>query len=140
MTFSYPLGNSTAEANLARARIERDQAAARLRASELGAVREVRQAALAARAESSANRDDEAGARAGGAAARRRTARFEVGMSTSFLVIQAQRDLAIARNCELQALLDYQLAAIAFESVAADAAGLTTLNGAGLAACRLAIR
>ena len=29
--------------------------------------------------------------------------RFEVGMSTSFLVIQAQRDLAVARNNELQA-------------------------------------
>ncbi len=37
-------------------------------------------------------------------------------MSTSFLVIQAQRDLAIARNGELQALLDYQLAVIAFET------------------------
>ena len=35
-------------------------------------------------------------------------------MSTSFLVIQAQRDLAIARNNELQALLDYQLA-VTFE-------------------------
>ena len=36
--------------------------------------------------------------------------RFEVGMSTSFHVIQAQRDLAVARNNELQAQLDYQLA------------------------------
>ena len=44
--------------------------------------------------------------------------RFEVGMSTSFLVIQAQRDLAVARNNELQASLDYQLAVVAFESVA----------------------
>jgi outer membrane protein TolC len=43
--------------------------------------------------------------------------RFEVGMSTSFLVIQAQRDLAVARNNELQALLDYQLAAVVFEAV-----------------------
>ena len=41
--------------------------------------------------------------------------RFEVGMSTSFLVIQAQRDLAIARNNELRAHLDYQLASVAFE-------------------------
>ena len=37
-------------------------------------------------------------------------------MSTSFLVIQAQRDLAVARNNELQASLDHQLAVIAFES------------------------
>jgi hypothetical protein len=38
-------------------------------------------------------------------------------MSTSFLVIQAQRDLAVARNNELQAFLDYQLAVVAFETV-----------------------
>ena len=44
--------------------------------------------------------------------------RFEVGMSTNFNVIQAQRDLAVARNNELQAQLDYQLALITFETVA----------------------
>ena len=33
-------------------------------------------------------------------------------MSTSFLVIQAQRDLAVARNNVLQAVLDYQLAIV----------------------------
>ena len=37
-------------------------------------------------------------------------------MSTSFLVIQAQRDLAIARNNELQSFLEYQLAVVAFET------------------------
>ena len=42
--------------------------------------------------------------------------RFEVGMSTNFNVIQAQRDLAVARNNELLAQLDYQLALIAFET------------------------
>ena len=43
--------------------------------------------------------------------------RFEVGMSTNFNVIQAQRDLAVARNAELQAQLDYQLTLIAYETV-----------------------
>jgi len=38
-------------------------------------------------------------------------------MSTNFNVIQAQRDLAVARNDELQAQLDYQLALIAFNTV-----------------------
>jgi HAE1 family hydrophobic/amphiphilic exporter-1 len=116
LTFSYPLGNSTAEANLARARLERDQAAARLRSNEVGAVREVRQAAL--RLEQNRQRIETA--RLGRELAEQRLdaeqRRFEVGMSTSFLVIQAQRDLAIARNGELQTLLDYQLAVIAFET------------------------
>jgi HAE1 family hydrophobic/amphiphilic exporter-1 len=116
LTFSYPLGNSTAEANLARARLERDQAAARLRSNELGAVREVRQAAF--RLEQNRQRIETT--RLVRELAEQRLdaeqRRFEVGMSTSFLVIQAQRDLAIARNGELQSLLDYQLAVIAFES------------------------
>ena len=42
--------------------------------------------------------------------------RFEVGMSTSFLVIQAQRDLAVARNNELQARLQYQLSLVNFQT------------------------
>ena len=42
--------------------------------------------------------------------------RFEVGMSTSFLVIQAQRDLAVARDNETQSYLEYQLAVVAFET------------------------
>jgi HAE1 family hydrophobic/amphiphilic exporter-1 len=116
MTFSYPLGNSTAEGNLARARLERDQSAAQLRANEVGAVREVRLSAL--RLEQNRQRVDTTKL-ARELAEQRLDAeqrRFEVGMSTSFLVIQAQRDLAIARNGELQALLDYQLAVIAFET------------------------
>ena len=116
LTFSYPLGNSTQEANLARARLERDQNAARLRSNEVLAVREVRQAAL--RLEQNRQRIDTTKL-ARELAEQRLDAeqrRFEVGMSTSFLVIQAQRDLAIARNGELQALLEYQLAVIAFET------------------------
>jgi hydrophobic/amphiphilic exporter-1 (mainly G- bacteria), HAE1 family len=117
LTFSYPIGNSVAEANLARARIERDQSAARLRSIEVAAVREVRQAAL--RLQQNLQRIETT--RVGAELAEQRLdaeqKRFEVGMSTSFLVIQAQRDLAVARNNALQAMLDYQLAVIAFEAV-----------------------
>jgi len=116
-TLSYPLGKSVEEANLARARVERDQANARLQSVELVAVREVRDAAL--RLEQNRQRIDTA--QLGRELAEQRLdaeqKRFEVGMSTSFLVIQAQRDLAVARNNELQANLAYQLSIIAFEAV-----------------------
>ncbi|HJR61639.1 MAG TPA: TolC family protein [Vicinamibacterales bacterium] len=116
LTLSYPLGRSAAEANLARARIEKDQQAARLRSLEFAAVREVREAAW--RLEQNQQRIETA--RLSRELAEQRLdaeqKRFEVGMSTSFLVIQAQRDLAVARNNELQASLDYQLAVIAFET------------------------
>jgi HAE1 family hydrophobic/amphiphilic exporter-1 len=116
LSLSYPLGKSTAEANLARAQVERDQATARLRSLEVAAARQVRDAAW--RVEQNQQRIETT--RLGRELAEQRLdaeqKRFEVGMSTSFLVIQAQRDLAVARNNELQALLDYQLAVVAFET------------------------
>jgi outer membrane protein TolC len=116
-TLTYPVGRSAEEANLARARVERDQAAARLRSLELSVVREVRDAAL--RVEQ--NRERIETARLGRELAEQRLdaeqRRFEVGMSTSFLVIQAQRDLAVARDNEQRSYLDYQLAVVGFERV-----------------------
>ncbi len=38
--------------------------------------------------------------------------RFEVGLSTNFFVVQAQRDLATAQNSELRALLNYREAVV----------------------------
>jgi len=115
-TLTYPLGKSVEEANYARAKLERDQAQARVRNIELIAVRQVRDAAL--RLEQNRQRIETA--EQGRTLAEQRVdaeqRRFEVGMSTSFLVIQAQRDLAEARNNELQAKLAYQLAVIAFET------------------------
>jgi outer membrane protein len=123
-TLKYPIGKSAEEANLARARLEREQAAARLQSTELVAVREVRDAAL--RVEQNRQRIETA--QLGRELAEQRLdaeqKRFEVGMSTSFLVIQAQRDLAIARNNELQANLAYQLAVIAFGAVQTTSGGI----------------
>jgi outer membrane protein len=116
-TLTYPVGKSIEEANLARARLEREQSAARLRSLELTVVREVRDAAL--RMEQNRQRIETA--QLGRELAEQRLdaeqKRFEVGMSTSFLVIQAQRDLAVARENEQRAYLDYQLAVVNFDRV-----------------------
>jgi outer membrane protein TolC len=126
LSLSYPVGNSAAQAALARSRIERDQSAARLRSLELTAVRQVRDAA--SRLEQNQQRIETT--RLGRTLAEQRLdseqKRFEVGLSTSFLVIQAQRDLAVARNNETQALLDYQLAKVTFEAVQQSGGGVST--------------
>src|SRR5437764_3867171 len=58
--------------------------------------------------------------------------RFEVGMSTSFLVIQAQRDLAQAKTNELSAVLAYDLSLVDFEALQqAGPAGSSGAGGAG---------
>ncbi len=115
-TISYPLGKSAEESTLARTRLEREQAAARLRSDEYKAVREIRNAAL----QLDQNRQRIETTRVARELSEQRLdaeqKRYDVGMSTNFNVIQAQRDLAEARNGELRAQLDYQLALIDFET------------------------
>ena len=41
--------------------------------------------------------------------------KFEVGMSTNYFVVQAQRDLATAQNNELQAMLAYRKSLVELE-------------------------
>ncbi|HEV3140356.1 MAG TPA: TolC family protein [Vicinamibacterales bacterium] len=117
VTVSYPLGRSYEEASLARAEIERRQAAERIASLRLDAAAAVRQSARQVR--SSAERVDAAHATA--ALAGRRFAdeqrRYEVGLSTTFLVTQAQRDLLQAEVNLLQTTLDYESAVVDFESV-----------------------
>ena len=43
--------------------------------------------------------------------------KLAAGTSTSFFVFQAQRDLAQARNNELQAIIDYYRSTVDFETV-----------------------
>jgi hypothetical protein len=58
--------------------------------------------------------------------------RFEVGLSTNFLVIQAQRDLVQAKTNELGAILAYDLALVEFEALQqAPPAGQGAPGGSG---------
>jgi HAE1 family hydrophobic/amphiphilic exporter-1 len=117
VSVSYPLGRGLEEAALARSRLEADQARVRLQNLEITAVRQLRSAAW--QIEMNARRINTS--RAARALAEERLnseqKRFDVGLSTSFLVVQAQRDLAQARNNELAAALDYVRAVIEFEAL-----------------------
>jgi outer membrane protein TolC len=130
---AYPLGRSADEANLARSRLEEAQARARLQSSELKAVRQLRQSAW--QVDMNARRINTS--RAGRTLAEQRLdaeqKRFEVGMSTTFLVVQAQRDLAQARNNELQAALEYVKAVIEFETLQEAGPAGSTASGASTA-------
>ncbi|MBD95565.1 MAG: hypothetical protein CL482_15110 [Acidobacteria bacterium] len=43
--------------------------------------------------------------------------RFEVGLSNTFFIAQAQRDLALDRNREQSAILDYTRSLVDFDAV-----------------------
>lgn len=117
VSVSYPIGESQDEANLARAKLERAQSESRLKSAEGRAIQQVRDAAW--KIEMNAKRI-ETTRLARELAEQRLDAerkRFEVGMSTSFLVIQAQRDLAQAKTNELGAVLAYDLSLVDFEAL-----------------------
>jgi HAE1 family hydrophobic/amphiphilic exporter-1 len=135
VTLSYPLGRSAEQAALARTSLEREQSVAQLRSSEFKVVREVRQAAMALEQNLERIETTRVGRELSEQRLDAEQKRFDVGMSTNFNVIQAQRDLTVARDAELRAQLDYQLALIAFETVqrvgtSSTAAALGAASGA----------
>jgi outer membrane protein TolC len=113
---NYPIGASTAEANLARARLQDSQARKQLQSSELQVTTQIR--GLARNVTTNSKRVE--ATRASRALAEKRLQaeekKFTAGMTSSFLVIQAQRDLANARNNELQAIIDYLKSVVDFET------------------------
>jgi len=117
VTVSYPLGRSYEEASLARAEVEQRQAEHRISSLRIQAAETVRKAG---RQIQSASKRVEA-ARAGSTLAQQRLdveqRRYEVGLSTTFLVTQAQRDLLEAQVNLLQTMLDYESAIVNFEAV-----------------------
>jgi outer membrane protein len=117
VTVSYPIGRSFEEASLTRAEIERRQVRQRIASLQLQVVETVRQAGR--QVQSTAERVE--AARAGETLAAERLQveqrRFEAGLSTTFLVTQAQRDLLQAQVNLLQATLDHQSSIVDFEAV-----------------------
>jgi outer membrane protein TolC len=132
LNFSYPLGTSPAEAATARARLQQRQTIAQSRQLELQIATEVTNAALLV----DSNRERLQAATAAKELADLRLSaeqsRFEVGLSTNFFVVQAQRDLRDAQNAELRALLDYRRAQVDFERVqeipSAGTVGITNIQ------------
>src|SRR6185436_8176913 len=110
VTISFPLRNRTAEANLAGARIQRDQLEASYRSQDQSIEMDVRNAAQAV---------DTAQRRVRASRAARESAEqqlageeklYEVGRSTTFLLLERQNALTAARTNELQAQTDYNKA------------------------------
>jgi outer membrane protein len=117
LTVSYPLGRSFEEAEHARASVAKQQATQRLASLQLETAETVRHAARQLR--STAERVD--ASRAAATLAEQRYSdeqrRYDVGLSTTFLVTQAQRDLLQAQVTLLQTTLDYQSSVVLFDAV-----------------------
>ena len=130
----YPLNSSTAHANLARARLEYQQAQAQLKNMEMQVATQVRESARNVQT----NQKRVQSARASRELQERKLEAEEkklaAGMSSSFFVFQAQRDLSLARTAEIQAISDYNKSLVDFEAIqlapVSGSAGQVTIAGA----------
>ena len=120
---SYSIPNRGAKAAAASSRISRDQALASFRRLEMQVAADVRTAARGVES----GFKTVASTRAARVLAEQRLdaeeKKFAAGMSTNYLVTQAQRDLALARVNELRAISEYRKSLVNFQRV--QEAGLT---------------
>lgn len=117
LNVSYPVGTSQADAAYAQAKLQHQQQQTGLSNLEMQVATQVRQAA---RQVNTGLKRVEATKNARELAEKRLEAeqkRFNVGLSTTFELFQAQRDLATAKVNELQATIDYNQAVVDFEAV-----------------------
>lgn len=129
---SYPLGRNPNRVNLERARLQNDQSQLQLRDLERQVIQQVRDLAR----QVNTNLRRVATTRAARTLAERRLEaeqkKFGVGLSTTFNVLQAQRDLAAARNNEQNAILDFENSRVDFEaSQEASISGGSGINVVG---------
>jgi outer membrane protein TolC len=134
LAFSYPIGTSAANANAARARLQQQQTMAQTKQLELQIATEVTNTALQVQATQERYQAASVARELAEKRLEAEQSKFEVGMSTNFFVVQAQRDLADAHNGELRALLDFRKAQVDFERVqeapaSRSGTGVTTITG-----------
>ncbi len=117
VNISYPIGTSFADASVAQNKLQHQQQVTTLADLEMQVTTQVREAA---RNVNTNLKRVEATRKARELAEKRLEAeekRFTVGLSQTFELVQAQRDLSRARQNELNATIDYNRSLVDFETV-----------------------
>jgi outer membrane protein len=117
LNVSYPLGTSEADAAVAQSKLQQQRQQTSLQDLEMQIATAVREVG---RQVNTNLKRVEATRKARELAEKRLEAeqkRFTVGLSTTFELFQAQRDLARARQSELNATIDYNRSLVDFEAV-----------------------
>ncbi|HEY2905210.1 MAG TPA: TolC family protein [Vicinamibacterales bacterium] len=133
----YPLGSSTAKANLARAKLQYEQAQAQYRSLEMQVAAQVRSVARSVQTNQKRVQSTGASRELQEKKLEAEQKKLAAGLSSTFFVLQAQRDLALARTTELQAISDYNKSLVDFEAVqqvpvGGSIGGLTTAGNGSL--------
>jgi outer membrane protein TolC len=115
VNFSYPLGLSTQQASVARARVQLNQVQAQLKQIELQVATEVTNQAITIRSNAERVQAAQSARELAQKQLDAENSKFAVGMSTNYFVITAQNQLATAQNNELQAILNYRKSLVDFD-------------------------
>lgn len=117
VTVGYPLGANTAHANLARVKLEYDQAQAQLKNMQMQITTQVRTAARNVLSNQQLVQSAKASRELQEKKLEAEEKKLAAGMSSPFFVVQAQRDLSLARTTEIKAISDYNKSLVDFEAV-----------------------
>lgn len=133
VNLSYPLGTSSAEANLARAKLQLQQTQAQIKKIALQIATEVTNTALTVRSNEQQVQTSTVARELSQKRLEAEQSKFEVGLSTNFLVVQAQRDLFDAQIAELRAILNYAKSLVDLERVQITGSGgsVTSISAGG---------
>jgi outer membrane protein len=115
LNLTYPIGQSSADAAYARARVQVTQTQAQIKQAELIIATEVTNAALNVQNNLEAVQASGVARELSEQRLQAAQSKFEVGMATNFEVVQAQRDLADSRSIELRNILNYRKAIVDFQ-------------------------
>jgi outer membrane protein TolC len=126
LQITYPLGTNTAEANLARAKLQYQQSQTQLKNLQMQVAAQVREAGRQVQTNQKRVLSAKASRELQEKKLEAEEKKLAAGMSQSFFVFQAQRDLSFARTAEIQAIADYNKSVVDFETVQ-----LVPLGGAG---------
>jgi outer membrane protein TolC len=135
LNFSYPLGTSTAEAAVARSRVQLNQVEAQLKQLELQVATEITTAGVNVQSNQQRVETAQAARELAQRQLEAEQSKFEVGMSTNYFVVQAQRDLATAQNNELQAILAFRRSLVELDRLqqtTLQSQNITVLSTGGL--------
>jgi outer membrane protein TolC len=134
LNFAYPLGRSAQQATVARSRLSLEQSQANVKALELQIATDVQSAALTVQSGLESVQAAQVARQLAQEKLSATQAKLDVGMSTNYEVVQAQRDFADAQNAELRAVANYRKALVNYEAaqtVGTRAVGSTVGSGTG---------
>ena len=137
VNIGYPIGSSVSQANLARAKLQYQQAQTQLKSLELQIATQVREVGRQVMTNQQRVRSARASRELQEKKLEAEEKKQAVGLATSFFVFQAQRDLAQARTLEILAIADYNKSLVDLEavqevSISGGFGGVTTAGSGAL--------